>query len=304
MNKTIQVLLVFLSLNTVGQDFDTLNKIHLTNFPDCMNSQKLATKSADYILSIPINFDQQDREMISHFLLQWTSLCLKHGFEISEDISKTIKLDQNLMCVYLACITKSIPSDFKTEIYFDSIENNVIQNYFDYCQIFTSDNKNILNIVEDIQKENKSKSIVLSVKNAPNIIDDNGLKQGLWKEYLPEENFEYALINYINNIKEGEFTAYYKNNALYMKGNFVNGKLTGEHVIYYPDGQIKVKRQFSNGLQTGTKYTFYGDGTIYSIVNFKNDTLHGPYYKYDDEGDLKWYLEYENGEEIKVIKMK
>ncbi|MFB6344099.1 toxin-antitoxin system YwqK family antitoxin, partial [Saccharicrinis sp. FJH62] len=304
MKKTIQIILILISFNSFGQDFDTLSKVQLINIQDCFNSQQLAYEAADYILSIPLDFDKQNRDIISGFLLKWTGISLKSGFEINEDLSGTIKLDQNLMSVYLACITKSIPSDFKTKILYDSIENSIILNYFDYCRIFASDNKDIIRIVKNIQQDNDSKSITHSVKKAPNKTDENGLKQGLWKEHLPEENFEYALINYVDNIREGEFTAYYKNNALYMRGNYKTGKLNGEHIIYYTDGQIKVKRQFTNGLQTGTKYTFNEDGSIYSIVNFKDDKLHGPYYKYDDEGDLKWYIEYENDEEIKVIKMK
>jgi antitoxin component YwqK of YwqJK toxin-antitoxin module len=304
MKRMIQIALIIISFNSFGQDFDTLSKVQLTNIQDCYNSQELATKAADYILSIPLDFDKQNRDMMSGFLLKWTGLSLKSGFEINEDLSGTIKLDQNLMSVYLACITKSIPTDYNTQILYDSIQTSLIQNYLDYCRIFASDNKDIIRILINIQQDNDSKSITHIVKKAPNTTDENGLKQGLWKEHLPEENFEYALINYVDNIREGEFTAYYKNNALYMLGYYKNGKLNGEHIIYYPDGQIKVKRQFTNGLQTGTKYTFNEDGSIYSIVNFKDDKLDGPYYKYDTEGDLKWYVEYENGEEIKVTKMK
>ncbi|MBN2420141.1 MAG: toxin-antitoxin system YwqK family antitoxin, partial [Deltaproteobacteria bacterium] len=175
---------------------------------------------------------------------------------------------------------------------FFPIESSIIQNYLDYCQIFVSDNKDIIRIIKNIQQDNDSKSIVHRVKKAPNKTDDNGLKQGLWKEHLPDESFEYALINYKDNIREGEFTAYYKNNALYVKGNFKNGKLHGDQIIYYTDGKIKKKRFFKDGLQFGKEITYYENGTLFSVFNYKNDTLQGPGFRYDEEGDIKWYVEY------------
>lgn len=295
--------MIFISLNAYGQDFDTLTKIQLTNYQDCLSSKTAAKSSADYILSIPLDFDKQNRPKISNFLIQWTSFCLKTGIEIDKEISETIELNPDLMTVYFACIAKSIPLDLNEKVPFDSIKPSAIDYYVDYCQNFTSDNRDVFKIIENIQKSSDKKGAVHMVKIAPNKTDDNGLKQGLWKEYLPDESFEFALINYVDDIREGEFSAYYKSNALFMSGNYKNGELHGEHIIFYPCGQIKIKRYFINGLQTGTKYTYNEDGSVYSIVNFKNDKLHGPYYKYDDNGKLKWLVEYENGEQIKITKM-
>lgn len=301
MIKTIQILLILISIETFGQDFDNLSSIKLTNLKDCQNYKADIAHSADYILSIPLDFNTDARRIISNFLLQWTGVAIKNGFEINDNISRTIKIDENLMSVYLACLVKSTPNDFSKIIEFDNIENSVITNYVDYCQTFESGNKELIRTIKIIKTN--TNFIDSKPKKAPNRIDDNGLKQGLWKEYFPDEKFEYALINYRNDTKDGKFSAYLKNNNLYMIGNYRDDKLNGTHIIYYPDGQVKIKRNFENGLQSGTKYTYNEDGSIFSIVNYKDDKLHGPYYRYDDEGGLKWHAEYENGEEIKVTKV-
>ena len=293
-----------ISLNSVGQDFENLDEVKLTNIKDCQEYKTEILKSSDYILSIPLDFDKSNREIINSFLMKWTEIGLEKGYQINDNIAKTIKIKPNLMSVYLACIVKSVPDDFNKAIDFRDIKDKVIKNYTDYCDNFDLDDKEIIKTIQKLKNDTNPKSQNKKTGKAPNNADDEGLKQGLWKEYFPGEKFEYALINYVNDTKDGEFLAYRKDNSLYMKGNYKDGKLHGTHIIYYPNGQIKIKRNFIEGHQSGTKYTYNEDGSIYSIVNFKDDKLHGSYFKYDAKGELKWHVEYRNGEKVKVIKMK
>jgi antitoxin component YwqK of YwqJK toxin-antitoxin module len=63
----------------------------------------------------------------------------------------------------------------------------------------------------------------------------NGKKEGDWIEGILigyNENgyyYYYKKINYINNIKNGEYKEYYRNNILKAKGNYINDKLEGEY---------------------------------------------------------------------------
>lgn len=303
MIKTLQILLIFISLNSFGQNFNYLKEVEMRNLGDCQNHKSDLLKSADYILSIPIDFETNNREIISNFLLKWTGVAL-NGFQISNEIAETIEIDQNLMIVYLACIVKSTSSDFNKLKNFNSIEDQVIENYIDYCKNYEFLNKEIFQIINEANIKTNSNPRQFNIPEAPNKIDNNGLKQGLWKEQFPDEKFEYAIISYVNDIKQGEFSAFLKDNVLYMIGNYKNGKLHGTHIIYYPNGQIKIKRNFVDGLESGTKYTYNEDGSLYSVVNYKDGELHGSYFKYDSEGDLKWYVEYKNGEQISTTKIK
>lgn len=129
-----------------------------------------------------------------------------------------------------------------------------------------------------------------------NYKDENGLKQGKWKEFFQDEKFDYAIINYVDDVKEGPFKAFLEDGTLYMEGSYSDGELNREVLIYYTTGDIKMKIHYSDGKKNGKKLVFYENGTLYSETEYKDDLLHGSTITYHPNGRIKRESYYLNDE--------
>lgn len=131
-------------------------------------------------------------------------------------------------------------------------------------------------------------SFVLGQTNTLNLIDENDLKQGIWKEELDQK--KYAYINYFNNKKNGEIKVFYPSNQLFVKGYFKNDLLDSLHITYHENGNIKMKTYFINGMENGVRKSFSEKGSLKSEYNVINDKETGFYKEYYDNGSI--WVEY------------
>lgn len=92
------------------------------------------------------------------------------------------------------------------------------------------------------------------------ITDENGLRQGLWKEYYPT----------------GE---------LRSKGKYKDSKTIGSWKFYFPDQTVEITGAYSSkGRKDGEWVWFYPTGDTMIIAHYDDGELDGFYAEYDEQG--------------------
>lgn len=105
---------------------------------------------------------------------------------------------------------------------------------------------------------NSEGSLVYIYRDTMNMIDHNGMKQGLWLEDFKrckfyhqtkpkEEIFDWPECiriklygKYINDKRDGIWKAYYQNGNIRENFNYKNGELKGDFYLYYENGKLKM----------------------------------------------------------------
>jgi len=106
---------------------------------------------------------------------------------------------------------------------------------------------------------------------ARGIVDNNGEKQGNWKEY-------------------------YLNGVLKSEGNYVDDKKIGLWKFYHPNSKLEQIGKFAkNGKATGEWKWYFSDGSLRKIELLMNGVHENEYIEYSQNGDIKLQGEYING---------
>jgi antitoxin component YwqK of YwqJK toxin-antitoxin module len=109
------------------------------------------------------------------------------------------------------------------------------------------------------------------------IVDDNGQRQGEWKEFY-ETGALRAAGKYADSKPTGKWKYYFENGKVEIKGDYtLKGQKDGEWIWYYPNDNILSVENYAVGLLEGESFTLTVEG----------DTLeHGLYV--DGEEDGRW----------------
>ena len=109
------------------------------------------------------------------------------------------------------------------------------------------------------------------------IVDDNGEKQGEWKEFY-ETGEVRAAGKYANSKPTGKWKYYFENGKVEIAGSYTKkGQKDGEWIWYYPNGNILSVDNYVLGRLEGESFTLTVEG----------DTLeHGQYVEGEEDG--KW----------------
>jgi antitoxin component YwqK of YwqJK toxin-antitoxin module len=93
------------------------------------------------------------------------------------------------------------------------------------------------------------------------IVDDNGKKQGEWKEF-------------------------YETGKLRAKGKYANSKPVGKWIYYFESGNIEITGTYSRkGEKDGEWIWYYPDRNILSIENYADGLAEGEFFSLSHEGD-------------------
>lgn len=138
------------------------------------------------------------------------------------------------------------------------------------------------------------------------IIDEDGRKQGPWKE-LYEKNKLRAEGSYIDNQPVKSWKYYFPSGIIEMTGTFNNeGKKIGQWKWFYENGKILREENYENGKMEGMYVEFNEASEILSKGNFMDDKEEGPwiihYGDFLEEGNYReglrediWIGTYDNG---------
>jgi len=144
-------------------------------------------------------------------------------------------------------------------------------------------------------------------KIAEGIIDDEGVRDGPWKEYYEEGQLRaegmYALGNRI-----GRWLFYHPNGSIEQEGTYNNqGTPEGTWKWYYDDGNVHREETYRNGLSDGI-YTLYAENGKVITQGEYVEGLEEGFWKYDygdirEEGNYRagmrngeWKTYYDNGQ--------
>ncbi len=144
------------------------------------------------------------------------------------------------------------------------------------------------------------------------ILGEDGLEQGLWKEYYDSGKLKGSG-SYIAGKKNGKWEYYYENGSLEQAGNYAQGKPDGKWNWYYLSKKLLREENFINGKEEGLvkEYTDndpaavdwnvlvegnYTDGQKNGIWTYHSDELiiRGNYTDGKEDGEWKQYY-YEAG---------
>ena len=109
------------------------------------------------------------------------------------------------------------------------------------------------------------------------ITDEDGKRQGLWKEYYPTGELK-SQGHYINSKQEGDWKFYFENQRIEVEGRYKNGKKEGAWYWYYPNGNILQEENWNNGKLDGDFFEYNETGEI---------TVKGEYVEGTEEGE--WF---------------
>ena len=104
------------------------------------------------------------------------------------------------------------------------------------------------------------------------ITDEDGKRQGVWKEFYP-------------------------NGELKSEGNYVNSKQEGVWNFYFENQKIEVKGSYKNGKKEGRWYWNYPNGALLQEENWRNGKLDGEFLEYNENGEITVKGEYLEGTE-------
>jgi antitoxin component YwqK of YwqJK toxin-antitoxin module len=128
-------------------------------------------------------------------------------------------------------------------------------------------------------------------------IDDNQLRQGVWKDYevisdavfiiknnKPEQLFGKFLMygegEFVNGKRNGKWSFYVIEDKTFKKYlnlevSYVNGSLENEFKYYYSNKTIACQGNYLNNKFEGVVKSYYQDGKVYGIRYYKNGLKNG-----------------------------
>jgi len=101
--------------------------------------------------------------------------------------------------------------------------------------------------------------------------DERGLKQGIWKEFYPNDKLKTES-NYINDYLHGSYKAWDENGRMIKNARYENGAMVEEYhneaekIIvkksFYPDGKIKTAGRYRDTLPVGIHREYDENGNV------------------------------------------
>ncbi|HSH64313.1 MAG TPA: toxin-antitoxin system YwqK family antitoxin, partial [Bacteroidia bacterium] len=137
-----------------------------------------------------------------------------------------------------------------------------------------------------------------------------GKKNGLKKKYDTKDGSLVTSEEYVNDVKDGLTTTYYKDGNVKETIPFVAGKEDGQGFEYDQDGVILtltqykkgfiekseiINRKDKNGLKQGMWKEFYPNGVVKTEVTYTDDKMSGYLKEYSPKGSLVNTTKYVNG---------
>ncbi len=154
------------------------------------------------------------------------------------------------------------------------------------------------------------------------IVDDEGNRQGLWREYYETGELK-AEGEYRDNLKVKNWKYYYRNGDVEQSGNYIKGMPDGMWTWYYPNRQVWREEEYLMGREDGTSVEYSDSGIVIAQGEYVDGFKEGKWYfelnDHREEGSYfeglrngKWrhyYLDtdelrfegtYENGQETGI----
>ena len=109
------------------------------------------------------------------------------------------------------------------------------------------------------------------------IVDEEGRRQGPWKEYFQTGELK-SEGSYKDNLKVGEWKYYYINGDLEQTGSYQRGLAGGLWIWYYPNGQVWREEEYFMGQEEGLSTEYSDSGTVLAQGNYVEGLRDGKWF--------------------------
>lgn len=140
------------------------------------------------------------------------------------------------------------------------------------------------------------KSYEIQDKDTVNIIDNNNLKQGIWRETWSNGDLKQETV-YKDGKKDGlEITWYDHPDCVEQEAFYKDGKLDGSVTHYSKRCRKDFYETYKNGVKHGPEVEYYNNGFLKAEGVYKNGSLDGYYSVYDRRGRFSFESRSTNSE--------
>lgn len=123
------------------------------------------------------------------------------------------------------------------------------------------------------------------------VIDDEGRKQGYWREFYRSGELK-AEGYYSNNKKVKEWKYYYRDGTLEQIGSYISGLPEGVWKWYYPDGMLRLEEEYAFGLAEGMSTEYSDTGGVIATGEYLGGLKEGKWkYVLNDHREVGTYFE-------------
>jgi len=121
-----------------------------------------------------------------------------------------------------------------------------------------------------------------------NVLDQDSLKQGLWKEFWSNGDLKSEVL-YKNNKKQGlEINWFDEPDCVELEAYYKDGVLEGPSIYYSKKCKKEFFEIYKNGLKEGLELEYYPNGRVKAEGKFKKGNLDGYYKIFDKNGNFSF----------------
>lgn len=121
-----------------------------------------------------------------------------------------------------------------------------------------------------------------------NVLDQDSLKQGLWKEFWSNGDLKSEVL-YKNNKKQGlEINWFDEPDCVELEAYYKDGVLEGPSIYYSKKCKKEFFETYKNGLKEGLELEYYPNGRVKAEGKFKKGNLDGYYKIFDKNGNFSF----------------
>lgn len=173
-------------------------------------------------------------------------------------------------------------------------------------------------IEEGVHREYDENGNVISSKIFENgivlfegVVDDQGRKQGTWKEFYPTGELK-SKGDYKDNLKVRKWEYYFTNGKIEQTGSYIRGRAEGDWIWYYENRQVLRQEEYVSGLKDGPFVEYNDTGAVITQGEYIEDLKDGEWIyqqnDYREKGKYfdglrsgEWYHFQENGDDEVII---
>lgn len=123
------------------------------------------------------------------------------------------------------------------------------------------------------------------------IIDDQGRKQGPWKEFYPSGELK-SKGDYKDNLKIRNWVYYFIDGKIEQTGDYRRGKPEGVWTWYFENRQVRISEEYVDGLEDGPSIEYNDTGAVIAQGNFIEGFKDGEWiYEVNDHKEVGKYFD-------------
>lgn len=134
MKKLIFVALLLYFNSSFSQALPNYDEVKLELGPDYKVAEPTVTKAVNYLLSTPLEKNDINRLKSLQFLIKWMTGTPDYSFNLDASITKIIKGNDDLLGVYMACMTKYCLENPASAKDANAVKLNAVKLLLAYCE--------------------------------------------------------------------------------------------------------------------------------------------------------------------------